>query len=136
MKEKIRVDLCHDHFQRLVTGDTCELCPSQLENESAVRAVAALHGATDSEKFAGTVNEIHSIRRTLSEIYRDLQAARDAIIELDRKVSGNNGTKGLQTRMTIMETRQDVAQKNTGTIVAIGTAIVSAGISIAALLIK
>ena len=128
MSDKLKVEICSDHFQRLVDGKTCATCPSRIENEDKCRALAALL-EKDSETQLGTVvTEISAIRHSQKQLSEKIQ-------KIDGKVNGN-GTQGLAARLLVLETRLDVAQKNTGTYVAIATAAVGALLSIIGILMK
>jgi|DEB0MinimDraft_3_1074331.scaffolds.fasta_scaffold197227_1 hypothetical protein len=128
MSENIYVELCHDHFERLVKGETCHTCPSRVENEAAVRALSAMKGKSHDDKMLAVVNEIHSIRRT----------QKDALVRLQRicdRVDGN-GRPGHDHRLTVIETRMQAAEKNKASFIAIVTAMASAVLTIISMILK
>ena len=121
-KEKLKVDLCHDHFQRVVEKRVCHTCPSAIENEAAVMALAKLNDAHDDDKLRAIISETQSIRRAQSQLFKQIE-------KIDHTLHGN-GKAGMQDRLTIMETRLDVTEKNKTHYVAIGTAIIAAIIAL------
>lgn len=128
MEKKINVDLCEDHFERLVDGSVCATCPSNVENEAAVRALASINSRSDDDKLRAIISELHSIRRVQ-------KGGIDKLTKLEHKVIGN-GRPGLSERITIIETRLAVAEKSKGVWIAIGTAVLSALLGIIGLIIK
>ena len=128
MDEKIKVDLCGNHFQRLVEDDTCVSCPSRIENEGAVRALAALHESSEDDKLRAIISELQSIRKTQSAFMKKLQS-------LDHKVTGN-GRPGLADRLLIMETKLNTNEKGRGVVIAIITSGISTLVAVAGLLLK
>lgn len=126
--DKLRVTLCNDHFERIVKGTTCSTCPSRLENEAAVRTLAALNERTDEEKLSAIIHELHSIRRAQ-------QSEMQKLDRLDAKVSGN-GRPGLHERLTIIETRLMVAEKGRGVWIAVVTAFLSSVLAVISIITK
>lgn len=94
--DKIKVFLCSDHFQRLCDGNTCETCPSRIENRDAVMAIAKLRSTEPERLDMGTIMEIRSVRRVVT----DLSVKMDRI---DEDLRGN-GKPGMSTRLTLLET--------------------------------
>lgn len=128
MSESIHAELCHDHFERIVKGDTCHTCPSRIENEAAVRSLAAMRGKSSDDKMLALVNEIYSIRRTQKEALTRLQRLYDRI--------EGNGRPGHDHRLTVIETRMMAAEKNKASFIAVITAIASGVLSILGIILK
>lgn len=127
--EELKVRLCGDHFARLVNGNACNTCPSKLENEAAVKALAALNGRSDDDKLTAIANELLSIRRAQQEMYLKVETVGTRVEKIDGKLNGN-GAPGIAQRLLVMETKAEQSTKNVGTYVAIATAITSAMISV------
>lgn len=135
--DKIRAELCRDHFERLVHQDVCATCPSRLENEAVVVAMSKVIAA-DSEQAVdrAIVTELRSIRRTINENDKRCDERFEKIDErlnsVDKRLTGN-GAQGIDHRLTVLETRQDESGKNkTATVAMIGM-IVSTIIGLIAL---
>lgn len=123
--DPLRVDLCHDHFERLVADDVCNTCPSHVENEAVCLAMSAVLAAGDpSAKDSAIVSELKSLRRQQSELLDRLKA-------LEHRLVGN-GQPGLVSRVSVLEARQDDRKHHTGSIVAIA-GVLASWIGIAAL---
>ena len=110
--DKIRVDLCGDHFERLVTQDPCTTCPSLAENEAVCKAMAAVMAADDtSAKDSAVISELKSIRRTQGDIAHRLG-------KLERRFE-DNGKPGVMSRLTLLEARQKDSKQNMGILIAL-----------------
>lgn len=120
--EKIQTELCNDHFERLCTSSVCVTCPSKIENEAAVRALAALHDKSESDKLTAIVVELRSLRRSNGHIFKELE-------KIDHKVNGN-GKDGLDQRMTVLETKIAISSQNKAHYVAVGIALLSAAVTL------
>lgn len=94
-RRKIKVDLCHDHFERLVDGNTCATCPSRHKNESVVRAMSAVLEADGDKVLSAVVNELKTIRAALAENQKLVRTLTD-------KMQGN-GKPGIETRLALLE---------------------------------
>lgn len=135
MEDKIRVDLCHDHFARIAREDVCATCPSRLENEAAVKALGALNDRTDDDKLRAILSEIASLRRAQSLGFEKLDDIEKSIDKINTRIYGNGGS-GINERLTIIETQIDVTSKNKGPMIAIATAALSAVIAIIGIILK
>ena len=122
--DKIRVDLCPDHFERLVSGDVCKTCPSRLENEAVVKAMSSALESTDGAAGNRAIaTELSSIRRVLSELTNECRS-------LKKLVVGNGEKTGVINRLTVLETKIEEGNKSRGTLIAIVVAAVSTVISL------
>lgn len=129
-QDKIRAELCADHFSRLAAGDVCSSCPSRTENEEIVKAMSKVLSASSPEiANAAIITELRSIRRAISDVYDDVE-------KINRIVTGNGNGRGLDHRLTVIETKlESSAQSKTVTIAIVGT-VASILLSIAALIIS
>lgn len=115
--EKIRIDLCHDHFQRLIHGNVCEHCPSKIENEILCRNMAAEMKAESDAGSRAVVMELASIRRSQAELSNVLD-------RLETRVHGN-GTDGILHRLLIVETKLNQSAKALSVNIAIAGVLIS-----------
>lgn len=122
MKENIPIEICHDHFERLIKNDVCKSCPSRAENENIIRNISISKSISEDEKFRAIFSELSSIRTSIQDYNKTVES-------LEHKVDGN-GKAGLCERIVVIETRLAMAEKNTGVWVAVLTAIIGAAISL------
>lgn len=108
---KIRVDLCHDHFERLIEDNPCHTCPSQAENREAVIAISNALGSDTDRANQAIVTELRSIRTAQSDMSKRLTS-------LEHVIRGN-GEPGIATRVRVIEELRESQSKNTGTWIAI-----------------
>lgn len=94
MDDKLRVDLCHDHFPRLCKGDVCSTCPSKLENEAVVIAMSAALEQTEDSRQTAIITELHSIRRAQSDLSNRFKAVGEKV---DKNIAD---TKGIRTAIS------------------------------------
>lgn len=71
-EKSIRVDLCSDHFERLLRSDVCVNCPSRPENEAVCRAMSAMHTMDDENVIRSIVSDIKVLQRTISKTHKTL----------------------------------------------------------------
>lgn len=90
MDERLRVDLCHDHFQRLCGGDVCSTCPSKLENEKVVRAMSAALGQSEETRQAAIISELHSIRQSQSDLSKRVTTVGEKV---DKNIADTAGIR-------------------------------------------
>lgn len=113
----IRVDLCPDHFRRLVNDDTCANCPSRAENEAVVRAMSAVLETDTDQTQRAIVSELQQIRTAQSRTVDKLNT-----LQAD--------TQGLTTRITVIESRFDSSNRSMPMMVAVGAAALSAAVAL------
>ena len=120
---KIRSDLCPDHFERLIEGNPCHTCPSQIENREAVIAISNALGSDVDRANQAIVTELRSIRTAQADMS-------GRITSMEHLIRGN-GSPGLATRVRVIEELRTNEGKNTsmwiavvGTIVAIVMSLV------------
>jgi len=127
-EKKIRADLCLDHFEILLVDDVCLTCPSKFENKEIVRAMSrVLAASTDEAANTAFVTELRSIRRAISGLSEHCE-------KLDRIITGNGSGRGIDNRITAIESRLETSSKSIGNQIAIIGVIVSLIIAIASLI--
>ena len=77
MDSKIRVELCHDHFQRLCNKDVCSTCPSIAENEKVVKAMSHALETTEEAQQEAIISELHSIRTSQTEVFKRVKTLKE-----------------------------------------------------------
>lgn len=115
---KIRADLCHDHFERLIEDNPCATCPSQAENREAVIAISNALGSDTNRANQAIVTELRSIR-TAQAAQAELDRGMSKRIESLEHLIRGNGEPGLATRVRVIEELRESQSKNTGTWIAI-----------------
>lgn len=124
-EESLRIDICHDHFERLVADDPCNTCPSRVENEAVCLAMSTVLAAQNPHaKDSAIVSELKSLRRQQGELLTRLKSLEGRLI--------GNGQPGILSRVSVLEARQDDRKHHTGSIVAIA-GVLASWIGIAAL---
>lgn len=101
-KGRIKVELCEDHFERVLVGDVCISCPSRAENEAIIRAVAAAARENPRAGMEAIFLELSSIRKNQYEIGERLS-------KIDETIKGN-GKPGILNRITAIETKISTLQ--------------------------
>ena len=124
--EKIRVDLCPDHFERLIEGNPCATCPSRAENKDAVVAIATALGSDIDRANQAIVTELRSMRTAQADTCKRLES-------LEHVIRGN-GEPGLATRVRVIEELRESQGKNTGTWMAIVSAVIALVLGIVGLI--
>lgn len=104
--DKIKVMLCRNHFERLVSGDVCDKCPSRLENKEAIMAFAKQY-QNAPELDAAIMIDMRSIRSEQHELATNVESISHAI-------NGNSG-KGIKERLVVLETRFGVSSSSLAT---------------------
>lgn len=121
--EKIKVYLCHDHFERLVKGTdfVCDTCPSKAEHRDAVMTMAALADATDRELLTAIQTEIKTLRRGQQYILDDVS-------KLKTSINGDgNGETGLRSKVMIISDRLNRQSGAAGHWIAIAACVIAIG---------
>ena len=127
-KKPIKVELCHDHFRRLLENEPCDQCPSLAENEQMVLAMAKLLEKSGTTRAnAAVLTELHSIRRAQNVIREDVE-------KVIKKVDGN-GSNGIGHRLTVIETMLSESRKSTPNTIALVSVVISALMSLIAILV-
>ena len=148
-EEKIRVDLCKDHFRRLLDDDVCASCPSRHENEDVCKAMSSVLASEGSEGMRAVVTELQSIRRAQSVMNRRIDERSSALEselrdelakveerinarleKMENSISGNGENTGLQTRLTVLETQYRTANSAFVTWMPVIAAIVASLLSV------
>lgn len=120
MNERIKVYLCHDHFERLCKDSVCETCPSRVEHKEAVMSWAEVQGAGEEKVMQSILTEIKSLRRTHQVLHEDL-------VNLKKSVLGDgNGERGLRARVMLIEHDMVRSQTSYASWLAIAAVLVSA----------
>jgi len=133
--KKIKAELCHDHFSRLAAGDTCSSCSSRLENEEMVKAMSkVLSTLTKEEADTAVISELRSLRRTVSDLARAQEKAIEDLKEdqekISRVITGNGNGRGLEHRLTIIETKLEENKSSKAFALSLFTAIIAALLSL------
>lgn len=124
------MDLCTDHFERLVKGDVCAQCPSNADNEEVVMAMAkVLESSSPQAVEKAVVSELRSIRAAIHSLS-------DRMDSYDAALRGNGKTPGLATRMALIEQRVEERRKNFAATGALVSAAISTIIALIALFAK
>ena len=79
MDSKIRVDLCHDHFQRLCNKDVCPTCPSIFQNKKVVKAMSLALETSEEAQQEAVISELHSIRTSQTEVFKRVKTIKDQL---------------------------------------------------------
>ena len=117
--DKLKVYLCRDHFARLVDGNTCETCPSKIENKFAVEALAKARETEESGIEKALVSEIHSIRRVLESYDKRFGTLERGQKHIDTAIRGADGNNGLNSRVSVIESRLRGSSRNVAVILGV-----------------
>lgn len=98
--KKIKVFLCHDHFERLIKRDVCVTCPSVCENEAAVKALATLYESNPDNFNLAVIAELRSIRALQLDFDKKLTAINDP--KHDRRIRRLESALGLVSVVLIV----------------------------------
>jgi len=96
------VPICHDHFMRVARKDTCDRCPSRMENEAAVRMIAQQYAEDTEAGREALITEIQSIRRLQGEAVRAIEnipQLKEEILKFKIMLVGVDGSNGLRSEL-------------------------------------
>lgn len=115
---KILIPICRDHFRKLAKGESCITCPSKLENEELVNAMAELYKSDSDGTIKAIFIEIQSIRRFTKEHQKETLEHKKMLDEIENQLLTNkhalfgvSGTNGINGDVKILKANMATQQK-------------------------